>query len=533
LRAAGCKAKARVVEDVEKTVAPEEEAPQENEEAEAPERPALQLPSERLAPPPRRGFDRPMLITIAVLAVVALYFIAIAPFRSHSNEAAQTDLSLAALNAKPNPGASTKEEPKPPAPPPPAVPHEPAWRISTLAKDPSVELIEATVGKRAVVVALTGTGLSRSEAQRILNAFSGVRTFDRAQPKHTFTIARTKGKAGGKVVAFEYVEGPTQVWQARENASGTLEGKKLDLVVDEHRILAGFAVTDDLRESVKKAGLDPSFLETLDDALDGHAELSDVHSGARLRVIATEERIDGAFSRYTDVSAVEYFPANLKAEPIRVYHFTADSRARGYYDAKGRRPYRGGWRSPLPGSRISSRFNPRRKHPVLKIISPHNGVDFAAPPGTPVYSTAAGTVIHASDGGPCGNMVQVQHDGGLISAYCHLSRFASGLRTGQKVEARQLVGYVGQTGRATGPHLHFAIKKNGGFIDPLALKLDGVRVLPAANRGDFDDARRKLDQELDGIAVPAPVASPGAEAMADAGKPEDSEEVLDEVEQAH
>ena len=77
------------------------------------------------------------------------------------------------------------------------------------------------------------------------------------------------------------------------------------------------------------------------------------------------------------------------------------------------------------------------------------------------------------------------------------------------------------------------IRHAGGFIDPLALKLDGVRVLPPANRGEFDDARRKLDQELDGIAVPAPVASPGAEAMTDAGKPEESEEVLDEMEQQH
>ena len=100
---------------------------------------------------------------------------------------------------------------------------------------------------------------------------------------------------------------------------------------------------------------------------------------------------------------------------------------------------------------------------------------------------------------------------------------------GQKVDARQLVGYVGQTGRATGPHLHFAIKRNGGFIDPLALKLDGVRVLPSADRPEFEEERRKLDPELDGIAVPAPVASPGTEAVTDAGTAEEAEEVLDEV----
>ncbi|HWL84284.1 MAG TPA: M23 family metallopeptidase, partial [Polyangiaceae bacterium] len=268
-------------------------------------------------------------------------------------------------------------------------------------------------------------------------------------------------------------------------------------------------------------------------ALDGHAELAEVRPGARLRVIATEERIDGVFTRYTDINAVEYFPANAPTSPVRVYHYMGDRRARGYYDASGKRPYRGGWRSPLPGARISSRFNPRRKHPVLHIIIPHNGVDFAAPSGTPVYASADGTVIHASDGGPCGNMVQIEHKNGLITAYCHLSRFAAGLHTGQQVEARQLVGYVGQTGRATGPHLHFAVKRNGAFMDPLSLKLDGVRVLPAFARAEFDEDRKRLDTELDGVALPV-ASTEAAPAAIDGGAPktEENDEIFDEMEQA-
>jgi murein DD-endopeptidase MepM/ murein hydrolase activator NlpD len=164
-------------------------------------------------------------------------------------------------------------------------------------------------------------------------------------------------------------------------------------------------------------------------------------------------------------------------------------------------------------ARISSRFNPNRMHPVLHVIMPHNGVDFAAAPGTPVYAAAAGTIRSVGDSGPCGNMVQIDHGvpagGGtnLISAYCHLSRFAN-ISAGEHVEARQLIGYVGQTGRATGPHLHFAVKRLNPttgmeqFIDPLSMRLDGVRIIPPRFRGDFDELKKTLDAEIDSITLP-------------------------------
>jgi hypothetical protein len=93
--------------------------------------------------------------------------------------------------------------------------------------------------------------------------------------------------------------------------------------------------------------------------------------------------------------------------------------------------------------------------------------------------------------------------------YCHLSRFAAGLRVGQHVETRQLIAYVGQTGRVTGPHLHFGMKRGGVFFDPMTLRLDGVRVVPRARRDEFDRRRADLDAELDSIPLPAPTVAPG------------------------
>jgi len=398
-----------------------------------------------------------------------------------------------------------------------APPRPPVWRIASLSNDSSVSYVEGVVGKRPLAAALSAAGLPRPEVGRVLHAFSGVKNLNHASPKDTFAFARDK--PAGRVVAFEYATSPEDVWQARPESDGTLQADKLDLLVEEKQAAVGLLLGEDLRASVVLAGLDDDIVNLLDDALDGRAERSDLRAGARLRIVATEERIESRFSRYSRLDAVEYTPADPEAPPLRIYYFQhtpsepergAGKRAAGFFDAKGQQPYHGGWRTPVPLARIASRFNPQRMHPVLHVIMPHNGVDFAAPVGTPIYASAPGVVKSAGDGGPCGNMVQIDHPGGLTSAYCHMSRFAAGLRAGLRVEARQLIGYVGQTGRATGPHLHFAIKRGDRYIDPLALKLDGLRVVPLVYRDEFAKVRATADALLDAIPLPHPAPTPPA-----------------------
>jgi murein DD-endopeptidase MepM/ murein hydrolase activator NlpD len=289
----------------------------------------------------------------------------------------------------------------------------------------------------------------------------------------------------------------------------------------------------DLRASFAEAGLVPvdDLLALLDDALDGHAELSDIRPGARVRVVATQSHVNGEVVGWSSLDAVEYFPATPNAPSVRVYRFDAGEPAHagdysgqatagkrhGWFDAKGRQPYRGGFRSPVPLARIASRFNPHRMHPVLHVVMPHNGVDFAAPMGAPVYATAAGVVSSVGADGPCGNKVEIDHPGGMTSVYCHLSRYAAGLHVGERVESRQLIAYVGQTGRVTGPHLHFGMKKNGVFIDPMTLRLDGVRIVPRAQRDEFDRLRAERDAELDAIVLPVPAVASGAAGGATVG----------------
>lgn len=417
-----------------------------------------------------------------------------------SGSASAAPSAGAAVVASADGGAAADAAPK----------YVPTWRVSALKLDGAVEVIEGTLGKRPLAGALTSAGLSKVEAKRLDRALDGIRRIDKGQPKDTFVIARDRAK--GTVVAFEYIASPTDVWQVKADESAPDKRfvvRRLELFVEQRRSAAGLAITADLPKAVAAAGLREEALHDIDDALDGHIDLATLKAGVRMRVVGSEEWVEGTYARF-HVDALEYVPRT--GSPLRVYRYERDasvegSRRRaphpGFYDAKGQSPFRGTFRSPLPLARVTSRFNPKRMHPVLHVVMPHNGVDFGASSGTPVYASAPGTISTAGDGGPCGNMVQIEHAGGLSTAYCHLSRFAPGVHPGQHVEARELVGFVGKTGRATGPHLHFAVKRGGVFIDPLAIKMDGVRTLPPADREAFAKRRAELDATLDAVTLPA------------------------------
>lgn len=381
------------------------------------------------------------------------------------------------------------------------------WRIASLVAEGAVSS-EATVGKKTLLATLRGLGASPADSQQLLSSFAEKPS--KIGPKAVVNFVKEKGT--GRLLAAEIVSGPSEVWQSVRDSSNAWTGKKIDLFVEHRKIARAVAVAGDFRGALVDAGFDDRLGTMIDEALDGHADIAKLRPGCSFKIVATEEIVEGAFARYSELHAVEYQPAG-RHKPIRVYHYTSNNKKPvvGYFNAKGEDPYRGKFRAPIPLARVASRFNPRRMHPVLHVVMPHNGIDFAASTGTPIYAPASGTFGSVGDGGACGNMIQIEHPGGLTSIYCHLSRFAPSSRSGAHVEERQLIGYVGQTGRVTGPHLHFGIKRGDRFIDPATLKLDGVRVLPKARKGEFDEMRARLDRELDSIAQGAHGSAEGEE----------------------
>ncbi|APS00262.1 M23 family metallopeptidase [Pajaroellobacter abortibovis] len=385
----------------------------------------------------------------------------------------------------------------------------PVWRLQQLA-GPRIQIIKGTVKKKTLFASLRGVGVSKREAYRVLYPLSKVPSFQKHLKKShdSFTVAKVH--ATGRVLGLEYEASPQRIWQVRERENGTLEARKLALRVEYLHTTKAVLVRTGLYESFKEAGFGQELSEKLQTALRGYLDLSMTQSRGFLRFVISEERIEGVFTGYRNVEAVEYLsPQGDKS--VRIYRLGgADSNMEGdrrysFYDAKGKQIIYTGWSAPLPTGRVSSSFSPRRKHPIHRVVIPHTGVDYAAPMGTPVRAAAAGVVRTIGKGGPCGNMVQIEHPRGITSAYCHLSAFAPRLREGQQVKAGEVIGNVGHTGSATGDHLHFAIKRGSTFINPLSLGFNRIRMLPPGRGAEFEKKRTEADALLDATPLPPAV----------------------------
>jgi len=380
------------------------------------------------------------------------------------------------------------------------------WRLSELSKDPSVEIVSGTIGTKSFIDALAEKNVPKAQSFRIMKAFDEIRKFDKCGKKDRFYVAMER--ATKRVKAFEYEVNSADIIQAAEDQGGILVGKKLDMKIAEEEFAGAFYISKDLTASYKFGGFEDGIIQLIDEALDGRISSESFEEGGAIRLIAVEETALGLFSKYKRIVALEYRPADPAGKPIRIYAFHGQE-SRGYWDDRGKQPYSGGWQSPVPGAPVTSRFNPKRLHPVLKKIMPHNGTDFGAPTGTPVFSAFRGVVDWVGPAGPSGNLVTIMHPNGVQTGYAHLSKYAPGIKVGMKMGPRQLVGYVGSTGRSTGPHLHFSAKKNGQFFDAETLvKKDDERVMPPMDRAAFMELKAELDKRLDAIPLPEPPREP-------------------------
>ncbi len=221
----------------------------------------------------------------------------------------------------------------------------------------------------------------------------------------------------------------------------------------------------------------------------------DLRTGDRFRVLYEEIYLDGELAGLGEILALTY---DNRGRHFEAYRFGE----RGYYDAAGRPLQKMFLRSPLPFTRVTSRFSHRRFHPILKVHRPHYGVDYGAPRGTRVRVTANGVVSFAGTSGGAGKMVKVRHPNGYQTSYLHLSRFAQGIRRGRAVTQGDVIGYVGSTGLSTAPHLDYRVQQNGRWLDPLRLKSDPVEPIPRHQMERFLARRDALQAGLDSGRLP-------------------------------
>ena len=219
--------------------------------------------------------------------------------------------------------------------------------------------------------------------------------------------------------------------------------------------------------------------------------LVDIRPGDSFHAIFDRYYTKGDCVGYGNVIAAKFVNQERLHESF--YFIDTDGRA-GYYDRDGKSLRKAFLKSPLRYRRISSYFSSRRFHPILKIYRPHYGVDYAAPAGTPVESVGHGRVTFIGWKGGYGRYIRVRHNHVFQTGYGHLSRFAKGLKSGSKVEQGDVIGYVGSSGLATGPHLDFSMVKNGNFVNPLTVKSPPTKALKGTDKARFNKVVNRMEQ---------------------------------------
>ena len=218
----------------------------------------------------------------------------------------------------------------------------------------------------------------------------------------------------------------------------------------------------------------------------------DVRRGDRFETLFEEVSLEDG-SGGTRGGDLLYAALSINGQLLEGYRFEPEDGAVAYFDRNGRSLRKFLMRTPIDGARLSSRFG-MRKHPILGYTRMHQGVDFAAPTGTPIYAAGDGKVEVAKRNGGYGRYVRVRHTGEYSTAYAHMSRFAKGIAPGRRVQQGQVIGYVGTTGRSTGPHLHYEVLRNGTQINPLQIKQPANQQLAGAELDRFQAEVARIDR---------------------------------------
>jgi Membrane proteins related to metalloendopeptidases len=255
-------------------------------------------------------------------------------------------------------------------------------------------------------------------------------------------------------------------------------------------------ISSSLWNDVKAIGANPLLALKLSDIYAWTIDFFGLAKGDSFKVLYNELSYEGEVIDIDKIYYVEFTSNNKLYYAIR---FNDGDKGSQYWNEKGESLKKAFLKAPLSFVRISSKFTYARRHPVLKIVRPHTGVDYAAPKGTPVMSIGDGVVIQRGWAGGGGNTIKIKHNSIYTTSYMHLSKFASGLKKGQRVKQGEVIGYVGSTGLSTGPHLDFRVYKNGKPINPLTMESPSSEPISKSNKEAFISTMNVYRSQIDSL----------------------------------
>jgi murein DD-endopeptidase MepM/ murein hydrolase activator NlpD len=373
------------------------------------------------------------------------------------------------------------------APQPPPV----AARHADIVLAPDTELIRGLVPRNTTLDALLRShGLAGAAVQRVIAAVTprfDPRRFRASQP---FTLERT---IEGDLRHFEYDIDDNDLLRVTHEPEDEVRAVIAPIPKQRHEVVARGEISGEapsLFQAMERAGERPELSIALAEIFSGEIDFNtELQPGDRFALAFEKFTREERSSTYGDVAAAEF---HNEGRVLRAIRFTPRGGKPAYYDENGRSLRRFFLRSPLKFEpRITSGFSRRRFHPVLHTYRAHLGVDYGAPIGAPVVAVAGGTVVSATFDRANGRMVRLKHPSGYETYYLHLSAFGAGIRGGARVSQGQVIGRVGATGLASGPHLDYRLRKNGVFVNPLAehRRMPPGEPVPAASVAAFREVR--------------------------------------------
>jgi len=301
-----------------------------------------------------------------------------------------------------------------------------------------------------------------------------------------------------KINSLEYRIDDDAILNITRTGSG-FSAKKVPIAYEKKILHIGSVIKDNLISSLGEGRENLVLALELSDIFAWDIDFStDIRNDDSVKIVVEGLYLDGTFRKYGDIQSVEFIN---NGQVYKAYRFMNDGRA-GYYDDNGKSFKKAFLKAPLNFRRISSYFSKNRFHPVLKSYRPHHGVDYSAPTGTPVSAVGDGKVIFAGTKGGYGRLIAIRHTNGYETYYGHLSRIDKGVRSGTRVDQGQIIGYVGATGLATGPHLHYEMKINHKSVNPLGIKMPRGESVPAGLMAAFKSFRNQMDIQLASIKPP-------------------------------
>ena len=365
-----------------------------------------------------------------------------------------------------------------PAPTPAAsVPTTPAPVVGTLGKG------------RTLQSALAALGVAKDRAIQIVQALRPHIDFRRLRPQDGLELHQDSAGDPAKLV---YRQSPIDIVDATRDGDAWTAVRR-DVPVDRRVVVVAGTLKANLFESLERLGEKPQLVLNFAEIFAYDFDFAaDSQPGDRFRMLVEKVSTNGQFVKYGRILAAQYESEGRTHAGV----FFKDKEGSGYYTPTGESLRRAFLKSPLEFTRISSTFSFGRRHPILGGVRPHLAVDYAAPQGTPVWSVADGVVEAAGWSGGNGNTVIVRHRANFKTMYNHLSGFGKGIRAGAPVRQRQVVGYVGMTGLATGPHLDYRIIKDGQFVNPLKQTFLPGKPISPSSRAAFAEIRDSLFAQL-------------------------------------